>query len=393
MPLNLPIYLDHHATTPVDQRVLEAMLPLFTTNYGNASSKTHSFGRAARELVEASRARIAKSIRAKPKEIVFTSGATEAINLALKGIFRSEHKTPPHFVTAKTEHKALLDCHCWLESEGCQVTYVGVDCDGVVNLDELEEALRTGVTLTSVMAANNETGVVQPVTEIGSLCRQHGSLFFTDATQALGKMALAVDDLNADLLAASAHKLYGPKGCGFLYVRSKPRRARPVTQLHGGGHERGLRSGTLNTPGIVGMAEAIDLCLQEMTGEQQRLRGLRDRLLSGLQNALEGVVVNGSLDRRLAMNLNVSFPGVEAEALMMGLREDLAISTGSACTSEKIEPSHVLSAMGLAEDRIFSSVRFGLGRSTNEAEIDHTVVRVAQEVKRLRGLRIHTTSG
>jgi cysteine desulfurase len=375
-----PIYLDHHATTPVDPRVLAAMLPFFGPKFGNAASRTHRFGWEAEQAVEFARKRIAALAGATPREIIFTSGATESNNLALKGVAEAYKAQGNHIVTVATEHKAVLDPVHHLERLGCSVTVVKTGRDGIVDLDRLRAAIRPETLLVSVMYANNETGVIQPIREIGSICREKRVLFHCDAAQAFGKVPIEVNADRIDLMSVSAHKMYGPKGMGALYVR---RRTQLSAQMDGGGHEAGLRSGTLNVPAIVGFGEACALCSAEMAEESVRLAALRDRLLQQLQRGLEAVTVNGSLEHRLAGNLNVSFAGVNAENLLLSL-PDVALSTGSACSSAVAEPSHVLRAMGVGEEAARSSVRFGLGRSNTAEEIDLVAGKVIEAVKRLR---------
>lgn len=383
--VQLPIYLDHNATTPCDPRVVEAMLPYFTASFGNAASRNHSFGWQAEAAVDGARDEVARLIGSEPNEIIFTSGATEAINLALKGVAEMYVSKGNHIITCTIEHKAVLDtCH-YLEQKGAEVTYLPVSREGLINLEELEAAIRPTTVLIAIMWANNELGTVMPVREIGAIARRHGVLFFTDATQAVGKIPVDVNTDNIDLLALSAHKFYGPKGVGALYVRRRGPRVRLVPQLHGGGHERGLRSGTLNVPGIVGLGKACAIARQEMGAEAERLRGLRDRLESALLH-LEKVAVNGSREHRLPGTTNISFTGVEDEALIMGFNKDIALSTGSACTSASLEPSYVLRALGLSDEGARSSLRFGLGRFTTEEEVDYTIERVTGAVQQLREL-------
>jgi cysteine desulfurase len=381
--VKLPIYLDNHATTPVDPRVVEALLPFFTETFGNPASRNHRFGWAAATAVENARKQVAKLIDARAQEIVFTSGATESDNLAIKGAAHHYRERGDHVVTLPTEHKAVLDSAKRLEQEGFRVTYARVRPDGLVDLDDLKHAITEKTVLVSIMAANNETGVLQPLAEIGRLCHERGVLFHTDAAQAAGKIPLDVDALHIDLLSLAGHKMYGPKGVGALYVR---RRGAPVELkplLDGGGHEGGLRSGTLNVPGIVGLGKACEICREVMPEESRRLAALRDRLRDGLLAALQGIHVNGSLEHRLPNNLNVSFRGVELAALMMDLN-DIALSSGSACTSATPEPSYVLKALGVPEELAQTPLRFGLGRFNTEEEIDYTVGRVVDAVKRLR---------
>ncbi len=384
--MKLPIYMDNHATTPVDPRVLEAMLPYFTQRFGNAASRTHVFGREAAAAVEIARKQIARLINADPQEIVFTSGATESDNLAIKGVawmHQQERKPGNHIVTLPTEHKAVLDSCKRLEKEGFGVSYVRVGTDGLVNPDELRRAVTERTVLVTVMAANNEIGVLQPISEIGKLCRERGVLFHSDAVQAVGKVPVDIQAMNIDLISITAHKIYGPKGVGALYVRRKKPEVRLAPIIDGGGHELGMRSGTLNVPGIVGLGKACELCLQEMPEESMRLNALRDRLRDGILSRLDGVHVNGSMERRLPQNLNFSFDGVEGEALLTGL-DGVAVSSGAACRSMASESSYVLRALGLGEDRAQSSIRFGLGRFNTQEEVDYVIDRVVEAVKGLR---------
>jgi cysteine desulfurase len=377
------IYLDHHATTPVDPRVLEAMLPFLREDFGNAASKSHVYGWRAEAAVEDARERIAAGIGARPKEVVFTSGATEANNTALKGVAWAQRGRREHLVTLATEHPAVLDPCAWLRAEGFAVDVVGVGADGLVDPDAVGSAIGDRTALVSIMAANNEIGVIQPVAEVAALCRERGVLVHSDAAQAVGRLPLRVDDLQVDLLSLSGHKLYGPKGVGALYVRSRRPRVRLEPLIHGGGHERGLRSGTLPVALIVGLARALELCLEELETEGKRLRDLRERLWRRLSTELEGVSLNGHRERRLPGNLNVSFDGVDADQLLLGLK-DVAVSTGSACSSASPEPSHVLAAIGVPEARARASLRFGLGRGTTADEIDRAADRVVEEVRRQR---------
>ncbi len=383
--MKLPIYFDHHATTPVDPRVLEAMLPYFTEKFGNAASRSHRFGWEAAEAVETARKQVARLIHARPQEILFTSGATESDNLALKGVARAHREKGNHIITLPTEHKAVLDsCHR-LEQEGFRVTYLPVNRDGLIDLDRLKAAFTPQTILVSVMAAHNEIGVVQALTAIGQLCGERGVLFHTDAAQAAGKIPIHVESMQIDLLSISAHKMYGPKGVGALYVRERkpPLAIEPL--IDGGGHERGMRSGTLNVPGIVGLGKACEICRQEMPQESERLCSLRDRLRDGILSRLDDVYVNGSMERRLPHNLNLSFASVDSESLLVALN-DIALSTGSACTSAKSEPSYVLKALGVPDELAYASLRFGLGRFNTEEEVDYVVDRVAEAVTNLRSL-------
>ncbi|HET9553159.1 MAG TPA: IscS subfamily cysteine desulfurase [Anaeromyxobacteraceae bacterium] len=380
--MKIPIYMDYHATTPLDPRVLDAMLPYFKEEFGNAASKSHSFGWHAEEAVEAAREQVAKLIGASAKEIVWTSGATESDNLAIKGAARFNVAKGKHLVTVATEHKAVLDSVHALERDGFEVTILGVGKDGLVTPEAVKAALRPDTVLVSVMHANNETGVVQPIEAIGAVTRAAGVLFHCDAVQGVGKIPFDVEQANVDLASLSAHKMYGPKGVGALYVRRKPR-VRLTTQMDGGGHERGFRSGTLNVPGIVGFGKAAELALAEREAEAARVLSLRERLRQGLEAQLDLVFVNGSLEHRLPGNLNMSFAYVEGEAMMMAIK-DVAVSSGSACTSASLEPSYVLRAMGVGDDLAHSSIRFGLGRFNTEAEVDHVIRLVVEKVKKLR---------
>jgi cysteine desulfurase len=388
--IKLPIYLDNHATTPLDPRVLDEMLPYFKDKFGNAASRNHQFGWEAEAAVEKAREQVAKLIGASAKEIVFTSGATESDNLAIKGVphFSSFGKVGAgngdHIVTCVTEHKAVLDSCKHLEKEGYRVTYLPVGKDGLIDLDDLKRALDDKTILVSIMFANNEIGVLQPIAEIGKLCRERGVVFHTDAVQAIGKVPVNVEEQNIDLASITAHKLHGPKGVGALYVRLKNPRVELAPMIDGGGHERGMRSGTLNVPGIVGLGKACELCREEMASEAARLRALRDRLKDKIFAGLDEVYVNGSMEQRLPGNLNLSFANVDAEPLLMGIN-DVAVSTGSACSSAAIEPSHVLKALG-AGDLTHGSLRFGIGRFNTQAEIDYVAARVVETVKRLREL-------
>jgi cysteine desulfurase len=380
--MNLPIYMDCHSTTPVDPRVLEAMLPYFTEHFGNAASKSHSFGWRAEEAVEGAREAVGRLVGATGREIVWTSGATESDNLALKGAAKAMAAKGRHLVTCRTEHKAVLDPLAALARDGFEVTTLDVERDGRLDPARIAAALRPDTILVSVMHANNETGVVHPIEEIGRLTREKGVLFHCDAVQSVGKIPFDVEQANVDLASLSAHKMYGPKGVGALYVRRKPR-VRLVPQIDGGGHERGHRSGTLNVPGIVGFGKACELALAERDAEGARVLALRERLRKGILAGADRVFVNGSLEHRLPGNLNVSFAYVEGEALMMAMK-DVAVSSGSACTSASLEPSYVLRALGVPDDLAHSSIRFGLGRFNTEEEVDHVVRLVAEKVKKLR---------
>jgi cysteine desulfurase len=380
--MKIPVYLDHHATTPVDPRVLEAMLPYFTREFGNAASKSHVFGWRAEEAVEGARAEVARLVGASAKEIVWTSGATESNNLAIKGVAQFYREKGTHLVTVRTEHKAVLDSMHALERQGFEVTFLDVEPDGRLDPARLRAALRKDTILASVMHANNETGVIHPIEEIGRITREAGVLLHCDAAQSAGKIPFDVERANVDLASLSAHKMYGPKGVGALYVRRRPR-VRLVAQMDGGGHERGFRSGTLNVPGIVGLGKAAALSLAERDAEAARVLALRERLRLGLASGLDLLTVNGSLEHRLPGNLNASFAYVEGEALMMAIK-DVAVSSGSACTSASLEPSYVLRAMGVSDDLAHSSIRFGLGRFTTQEEIDRVIRLVVEKVKRLR---------
>ena len=386
----LPIYLDHHATTPVDPRVVEAMLPFFGERFGNASSRHHAFGWAARDAVAAARRQVAGLIGADPREICFTSGATESDNLAIRGVVAAEARRPLHVVTMTTEHHAVLDPCRRLEREGIEVTRVGPRPDGLCDAADVERALRPHTRLVSVMAANNEIGVVQPVSRIAELTRPRGIVLHTDAAQAVGKVPVDVDELGVDLLSFTAHKMCGPKGIGALYVRRRRPRLAVDPLVDGGGHEQGLRSGTLNVPGIVGFGAAAAICSADLAEESARVGRLRDRLLAGLRERLDGVTVNGSLAARLPHNLNVSFEGIEGESLLVGL-DDVAVSSGAACTSVNPEPSHVLKAIGISDELARASLRFGLGRTTTQDEVDYAVDKVAGLVARLRQLSPHAS--
>lgn len=383
MSVKLPIYLDNNATTRTDPRVVEAMLPYFSEVYGNAASRSHSFGWAAEDAVENARGQLAKVIGADPKEIVFTSGATESNNLAIKGVAEMYAEKGDHIITVVTEHKAVLDTCKHLEKDGKKVTYLGVGKDGLIDLDELKAAITDKTILVSIMAANNEIGVIQPLKEIGALCREHGVLFHTDAVQAYGKIPLDVNALNIDLLSFTAHKIYGPKGVGALYVRRRNPRVKLTAQIDGGGHERGFRSGTLNVAGIVGFGKAAELLQEELESEAERLTALRNRMAQTIKDACDCCYINGHETQRLPGNLNISFEFVEGESLLMGLK-DVALSSGSACTSASLEPSYVLKAMGLGDELAHSSLRFGLGRFTTEEEVDWVARKVISEVSRLR---------
>jgi cysteine desulfurase len=383
--MKLPIYLDNHATTRMDPRVFDAMKPYFMDIFGNAASRNHSFGWEAEEAVEKSRKQIADLIGATPKEIVFTSGATESNNLAIKGVAEMYAEKGNHIITAVTEHKAILDTCKHLEKKGARVTYLPVQTDGLIDLNQLREAITDKTILITIMYANNEIGVVQQVKEIGKIAREKGVLFHTDAVQAVGKIPVNVIQDNIDLLSLTGHKLYGPKGCGALYVRRRNPRVQLTAQMDGGGHERGMRSGTLNVPSIAALGEACELCNKEMAAETKRLSHLRDKLKDKLMGELDEVYINGSVEHRLPHNLNISFAYVEGESLLMGINE-IAVSSGSACTSATLEPSYVLKALGAGDDLAHSSIRFGLGRFTTEDEIDYTANKVIEVVRKLREL-------
>lgn len=381
--LKFPIYLDNNATTPCDPRVVEAMLPYFTDQFGNAASRNHSFGWQAEEAVDYAREQVAKLIGADAKEIIFTSGATEADNLAIKGVFEMYASKGNHIITAVTEHKAVLDTCKHIEKLGGEVTYLSVNNDGLVDLKELESAIKPNTILISIMYANNEVGVIQPIKEISTIAKKHGVLLMTDGTQAVGKIPVDVNKDGIDLMAFTAHKMYGPKGVGALYVRRKNPRVKVTAQIDGGGHERSMRSGTLNVPGIVGFGKACTLCMQEMETEAKRLSILRDKLETALLK-LEEAYVNGNRQHRLPHISNISFKYVEGEGLMMGFNKNIALSSGSACTSASLEPSYVLKALGLGDDLAHSSLRFGLGRFTTEEQIDYTIQQVSDTVNKLR---------
>jgi len=386
MTLKFPIYMDNHATTPLDKRVLEAMLPYFTQDFGNAASRTHAYGWHAEAAVEDSRETIASYIGAESgKEIVFTSGATESDNLAIKGVAEYYQGKGNHIITTTIEHKAVLDSCKRLEKQGFTVTYVNAGPDGLVDPADIEQAITDKTILVSVMLANNEVGTIQPIAEIGAITRKRGVLLHCDAVQGFGKTPFDVRTMNVDLASLTAHKIYGPKGVGALYVRRSKPRVRLVAQMDGGGHERGNRSGTLNVPGIVGFAKAVQIFKQEGVAEADRIRGLRDRLHNAINKELDSVYLNGHPERRLPGNLNLSFSFVEGEGLMMAIK-DVAVSSGSACTSASLEPSYVLRSMGLDEELAHSSIRFGLGRFNTEEEVDYVAELVIGKVKRLREL-------
>jgi cysteine desulfurase len=383
--VTLPVYLDHNATTPCDPRVLETMIPYFSEKFGNAASRTHAFGWQAEEAVDYAREQIAALIGAGSSEIIFVSGATEGCNLALKGVVDKYATKGNHIITVTTEHKAVVDTCKHIGQSGGEITWLSVDGEGFVDPAALEAAIRPSTILISIMYANNEIGVLQPIREISRIARKHGVLFFTDATQAIGKIPVDVNKDGIDLMTFSAHKIYGPKGVGALYVRRRNPRVSITAQMDGGGHERGMRSGTLNVPGIAGFGKACELCGQEHETDDRRIVSLRDRLENALLH-IEGSSVNGSRDRRLPQITNMSFAGVDGEALLAGLGKDVALSSGSACTSASPEPSYVLKALGLDDELAYSSLRFGLGRYTTEEEIDYAIGRVGETVTRLRGV-------
>ena len=383
--LKLPIYLDNNSTTPMDPRVLETMLPFFTQHFGNAASRNHPFGWEAEEAVDYAREQVAKLIGADPKEIIFTSGATEGDNLGIKGVYEMYASKGNHIITATTEHKAVLDTCKHIEKSGGEVTYLEVGANGLIDLKELEAAIKPTTILISIMYANNEIGVVQPVREITAIAKKHGVLFFTDATQAVGKIPVDVLKDGIDIMAFTGHKMYGPKGIGALYVRRKNPRVKVTAQMDGGGHERGMRSGTLNVPGIVGFGKACELCRLEMESDTKRISVLRDKLETNLMK-LEEAYINGTTEYRLPHVSNISFKHVEGEGLLMGFNKNIALSSGSACTSASLEPSYVLKALGLGDDLAHSSLRFGLSRFTTEEEIDYTIKAISETVLKLRDM-------
>lgn len=383
-----PIYMDHQATTPVDPRVLETMLPYFTECFGNAASIDHEYGAEAKQAVEKAREQVAQLINASPEEIIITSGATEADNLAILGIAEQYTSKGRHIITCVTEHHAILDpCH-YLESKGWQITYLPVDQYGIVDPDAVGEAVKPETILISIMTANNEIGTIAPIAEIGRIAKEHGVLFHTDATQAVGHIPVDVDSMNINLLSLSAHKLYGPKGVGALYVRKRAPRVRVTPQMHGGGHEREMRSGTLNVPGIVGMGKAAEIARQEMEVEGHRQRELRNQLWEGIKANVEGVQLNGHPTQRLPHNLNLYIPGVESRSLVVQLKHDVALSTGSACTTAKVEPSHVILALGFGEERAYGSVRLGVGRSNMGNDISHVIECISRSVRLLQEMAV-----
>jgi cysteine desulfurase len=383
MSVNLPIYLDNNATTPVDPRVLEAMLPYFCAKFGNAASRNHPFGWAAEKAVDRARQQAAALLHAEAKDIIWTSGATESNNLSIKGVAEMHRDKGRHIITAAHEHKAVLDPCKRLAGQGFDITYLKPGCDGIVRAEQVRAALRPDTILVTIMWANNEIGTLNEVPAIGAVCKEKGVLFHTDATQYLGKLPADVEAAGIDLLSGSAHKFYGPKGAGFLYVRRKKPRVRLAPIIDGGGHERGMRSGTLNVPGIVGLGAAAEIAQQEMATEGPRQAALRDRLETGITSQLEGTKVNGSRAERIPGTTNISFVWVEGESLMMAIKE-IAVSSGSACTSASLEPSYVLRSLGVGDDLAHSAIRFGLGRSTTAEEIEYTIARVVAGVRRLR---------
>jgi cysteine desulfurase len=383
--LKLPIYLDNNATTPMDPRVLEAMIPYFTERFGNAASRNHPFGWEAEEAVDYAREQVAALIGADPKEIIFTSGATEGDNLGIKGVFDMYAAKGNHIITCNFEHKAVLDTCKHIEKLGGEVTYIPVSADGLVNPADIEAAIKPTTILISIMYANNEIGTIQPIKEITAIAKKHGVLFFTDATQAVGKIPVDVQKDGIDILTFTGHKIYGPKGVGALYVRRKNPRVKVTAQMDGGGHERGMRSGTLNVPGIVGFGKACELCRLEMADDAKRISAMRDRLETALLS-IEESYLNGNKEHKLPHVTNISFKHVEGEGLLMGFNKNIALSSGSACTSASLEPSYVLKALGLGDDLAHSSLRFGLGRFTTDEQIDYTVEQVSKTVHKLRDM-------
>jgi len=377
--MNKPIYLDNQATTPLDPAVLEAMLPYLKNKFGNAASVHHLYGREGKEAVENSRKLLAESINGRPRDIIFTSGATESINLAIKGVCKKYQNKGKHVVTQQTEHKAVLDTCASMEKIGWRVTYLPVNSDGIVNPNSVFDAIEKDTVLVTVMHANNEIGTIQPIAEIGAICRQENTFFMVDACQSFGKLDIDVNEMNIDLMAATAHKIYGPKGVGFLYVRQKDPKVKLEMQMDGGGHERGLRSGTLAVPQIVGFAKAVELFMDCKNEENQRLSNLRDKMLQAIKYSHPDVILNGSIDQRLAHNLNLCFPGLEAESLIMKMK-DIACSTGSACSSANLEPSHVIKALGYGNELAHSAIRFSLGRFNTEEEIDIAIAEIISTV-------------
>ena len=380
------IYLDHHATTPVDPRVLDVMLPYFTEIYGNAASIDHEYGYLAKRAVDKAREQVANVINAQPEEIIFTSGATESDNLAIIGTAQKQIKKGKHIVTCVTEHKAVLDTCQYLEKSGWQIIYLAVDQYGMVNPDDVRKAIRPDTVLITIMTANNEIGTIQPIAEIGKIAKEYGILFHTDAAQAAGHINMNVQSMNIDLMSISGHKIYGPKGIGALYVRKSRPNARISLQMHGGGHERNMRSGTLNVPGIVGLGKALDIAEREMAEETQRLQQLRDQLWVGLKDRILGVEQNGHPSSRLPHNLNIAIPSVESRSLVLWLKDIVAISTGSACTTATVEPSHVIKALGFGEERAHQSIRFGLGRFITSIDIEIATEAFCESVHKVRGI-------
>ena len=390
VPVNTPIYMDHHATTPVDPRVVEAMLPYFTGTFGNAASIDHMYGHAAQEAVEASRQSIARSIGAKAaEEIVFTSGATESDNIALVGIAEAYGHKGDHIITSSVEHRAVLDTLEYLGEKGVRVTILPVDQYGMVDPSDVGKAITDKTILVSIMMANNEIGTIQPVKEIGRIAKENGVFFHTDAAQAVGHIPVDMEDMNIDLMSFTAHKIYGPKGIGALYVRRRKPRVKPAPVIHGGGHERGIRSGTLNVPGIVGLATSLDIAEREMDEEGTRLQGWSTWIIESLSQSIQGLELNGHQTERLPHNVNIYIPGVESRALILELRDIVALSTGSACTSAKIEPSHVIKALGFGEQRAHNTVRIGLGKFNTAQEVETVISAVKSTVERLQG-RFHS---
>lgn len=385
--------MDHHATTPVDERVLAAMLPYFNEEFGNASSRTHPYGWRAAEAVDSARSQVAALLGAEHKEVVFTSGATESINIALLGLARNFRDKKNHLVTCATEHSATLDTCRFLEGEGLRVTYLPVNHDGTLDLKRVEDSLTEDTFLLSVMHANNEVGTIHPIRELGAIAGGRGVLFHVDAAQSCGRIPVDIRADNVDILSLSGHKLYAPKGAGALVIKRRSPRTRIPPLTHGGGHERGIRPGTLNVPGIVGMGAACEIAMQEMEDDAKRIGALRDRLLAKLRRLIDGVEVNGAMEHRLPNNLNVSFAGVEGESLIVSLRDVVAVSSGSACSSAKVEPSHVLSAMRVSKELIHSSIRFGLGRSNTEVQVEQVADQIAASVKRLRAIGLSASCG
>ncbi len=387
MTLKLPIYMDHHATTPVDPRVLDAMLPYFSQEFGNASSIDHIYGARAHQAVEKAREQVASILNARPEEIIFTSGATESDNIALLGVAEKMAAKGDHIITCVTEHKAILDTAKHLEKMGKTVTYLPVDRYGLVAPGDVEEAITDRTILISIMAANNEIGTIAPLKEIGKIAKAHGVLFHTDAAQAVGHIPIDVKEMGIDLLSLSGHKIYGPKGIGALYIKGANPKGKVSPVMFGGGHERGIRSGTYNVPGIVGLGKALEIAQKEMKAENERFRRWTKQMLEAFQENIEGVTLNGHPEKRLAHNLNVCFPGIESKALMHLLRNDVAVSVGSACTTTSVEPSYVLRAIGLNDDAIFSVIRMGLGRSNSADEVEYLIINIIDSIRKLRRVR------